>query len=235
MLEGAIQKARDAIQRRRALRFYAQFFERGDLVFDVGANVGARTAWFTDLGAKVVAIEPQRSCLELLEREYRGSSDVVIVPKALGAAPGHADLAICVEAPTISTLSSAWRDEGRFAGEFEWTRSERVEMTTLDELIAEHGLPAFCKIDVEGFEGDVLAGLNRPLPAVSFEFTREFFADAVACVARVESLGPVVASASLGESLKLVSEWCRPERLLSALAARSEPVLWGDIYLRTAT
>ena len=42
-----------------------------------------------------------------------------------------------------------------------WDRAVEVEVTTLDDLIAVHGAPAFCKIDVEGFEVDVLAGLTQ--------------------------------------------------------------------------
>jgi hypothetical protein len=45
-------------QRQNERDFYRRFIRPGDLVFDVGANVGKRSAVFLDLGATVVAIEP---------------------------------------------------------------------------------------------------------------------------------------------------------------------------------
>ena len=67
-----------------------------------------------------------------------------------------------------------------------WDRSVEVAVTTLDELIAAHGDPAFCKIDVEGFEADVLAGLSRPLRALSFEYLPPAHDAALAVLERVE-------------------------------------------------
>lgn len=56
--------------RRRALVHYRQFVKSGDLVFDVGANVGNRTAVFLRLGARVVAVEPHASCVAELTNRW---------------------------------------------------------------------------------------------------------------------------------------------------------------------
>jgi FkbM family methyltransferase len=226
-----IERWRAGGQRAAAKRFYAGFVRAGDLVFDVGANVGDRTAVFRALGARVVAVEPQGSCLERLRATFSRDPEVRIVAAGLAAARGTMELSICDTAPTISTMSAEWRERGRFSGDFQWTHTETVPVSTLDALIEEHGVPAFCKIDVEGFERGVLEGLSRPIPRLSFEFTREFIDDAVACVRRLESLGGFGFNASLGESQRfLLPENISGDALLKALNDQTDPQLWGDVH-----
>jgi hypothetical protein len=57
----------------------SQFVRPGDLVFDIGANMGNRIEAFVALGASVVAVEPQGSCVASLRRLYRNQPDVVVV------------------------------------------------------------------------------------------------------------------------------------------------------------
>jgi len=222
----------DADQRRRGIEFYRGFVNPGDLCFDIGANVGNRTELLQEIGARVISVEPQGSCIDQLQRKFGDDEAVVIVPSAVGAEPGAAEIAVCEEDSTISTMSSRWQSEGRFSDRT-WTRTESVPVTTMDQLIAEHGSPSFCKIDVEGFEKQVLEGLSSPVRCISFEFTREFLDDARACVGLLENLGPVVANASFGESMDLSENWVDPNQIFSIVEAQPDDLDWGDIYVRS--
>lgn len=222
--------------RRRRLAFFRRFIHSGELVFDVGANAGERTELFLALGARVVAVDPQPTCLRRLRRRFGRDPRVTVVDRALGAAPGEAEMLIA-EADTISSLSPEWvasvRRSGRFA-DYSWNRRLRVPVTTLDALIAEHGRPVFVKIDVEGFEDAVLQGLSRPLRMVSFEFTPEHRAPALAALRRLAALGPAWFNYSVGDTLRWAwTQWLEAGAALAALERLGEdPTLFADIYAR---
>src|SRR5580704_9749479 len=159
----------------RAAHLYATFMGQGDLVLDVGANVGDRTKIFRHLGARVVAVEPQASCRDFMAKRFQGDRMISIVPAAVGADNGVATLRVG-GLDALGTLSTRWlervQSSHRF-GDSRWDRTEQCAVVTLDSLIAEHGEPSFVKIDVEGFEGEVLKGLRQSRPALSIEFTVE--------------------------------------------------------------
>jgi FkbM family methyltransferase len=136
-------------------RLYGNFVQPGDLVFDVGAHVGDRVASFRRLGARVVAVEPQRAMVRALRLLYGRDRDVSIEAVAVGAQPGRVRMLINADNPTVSTASTAFVEAAHGASGWDtqhWGEFAEVEVTTLDMLIARHGVPAFIKIDVEGFE-----------------------------------------------------------------------------------
>lgn len=160
------------------------------------------------LGARVIAVEPQPDCLRVLRLFFGRDQEVTIVPGAVGAKPGRAQLAMSTATPTVSSMSPGWitsvtRDDS-FA-RVRWDRSIEVEVTTLDDLIAAHGVPAFCKIDVEGFEADVLAGLTQPLPALSFEYVPSAHDASMEALRLVERLGDYVYNYSPIETMRFAS------------------------------
>lgn len=184
-------------------QLYRQFVSAGDLVFDIGAHVGDRVASFRRLGARVVAVEPQPAVVLALKLLYGRNRNVVIEPRAVGREAGSADIMINPSNPTVSTASPEFIDAARDAPGWtaqRWTRTARVETTTLDELIGKYGTPAFIKIDVEGFEAEALAGLSKPVKALSFEFTTIQRNIAAACINRCAELGFTKFNAALGES-----------------------------------
>ena len=96
-----------------------------------------------------------------------------------------------------------------------------------------HGVPAFCKIDVEGYELEVLCGLSRPIPALSFEYLSVCLDRARACVARLAELGQYQFNWSVGESHRLRSDgWLDADRLLACLGDLGAAGGSGDIYAR---
>ena len=224
--------------RRRALtRFYGSLLAPGALAFDVGAHVGNRTAALLALDARVVALEPQPLFARTLHRLYGGDARVTLVERAVGRAPGRATLAISRRHPTVSTLSSEWIGRVGDTSGFErvrWDRETRVPLTTLDRLIDAHGLPDFCKIDVEGMEGEILAGLSRAIPLVAVEYLPAALDIALGCIARLDSLGRYAYNFSAGESHRLALErWCDGAAAAAALErAAREGGGSGDLYAR---
>jgi FkbM family methyltransferase len=234
VLPGRLRRGFAAAQRRRrGRRLYRQFLRPGSLCFDVGANVGERAAIFSSLGARVVAVEPQPACAEILRA--RG---FVVEQVALGASPGTGTMRVA-SASTISSMSDGWiqrvQESRRFDG-YRWGDAIDVPLTTLDALIEKHGVPDFCKVDVEGYEPEVFAGLSQPLPAVSFEFTPEWTDAATAVVERLVSLGFQRFNFSFGESLRLSGPWRDAASVLAELdRLRSDTTVFGDVYARTMT
>ncbi len=87
--------------------FYSKYVKNGDTFFDVGANVGNRIAPLLELGARVVAFEPQRSCRKILK--WRFGNKMILVPKALGENDGNKELHIS-NFSGISSISTEWID-----------------------------------------------------------------------------------------------------------------------------
>jgi FkbM family methyltransferase len=221
---------------RRALRLYGEFLGPGDLAFDIGAHVGGRVRTWRRLGARVVAVEPQPDCLRVLSLFFGRDPDVTVVPGAVGAEAGRAGLALSTATPTVSSMSPGWIDSVTTDKSFarvRWDRSIGVDVTTLDELIAAHGVPAFCKIDVEGFEADVLAGLSRPLPALSFEYVPSAHEASLKALGLVDGLGDYVYNYSPVETMRLASpRWLDASELRRRLEQIRPRGRSGDVYAR---
>jgi FkbM family methyltransferase len=221
-------------RQRRIRHLYRQFVKAGDLTFDIGAHAGNRARALASLGCRVIAVEPQPDFARVLHLLAR-SADITVVEQAVGRHEGQANLAISDRNPTVTTIAAPWRQardgDSAFAG-VEWNRSLDVHVTTLDALVARFGRPAFVKIDVEGSEADVLAGLSSAVPCISFEYLPQALDLVVPCTAHLAALGAYEFNWSQGETFQLASaRWLTARELIAQL---SRATLSGDVYARLA-
>jgi FkbM family methyltransferase len=215
-------------------RLYSQFVSAGDLVFDIGANVGNRIVPLLEIGAKVVAVEPQSKCIQTLG--IRFGKRITIVPKGVDQIQGTKHMHIS-DNTVLSTFSEEWIDKtkgDRFKGN-RWNQSAVIEMTTFDELIRQYGKPRFVKIDVEGYEKNVLSSLTASIDFISFEYAvPEQAENHKECLDLLKAINPQAkCNYSVGESMKLAFEsWVGIEEMKHHINLDVfTSTQFGDIYV----
>ena len=145
------------------LTFYSKLLRSKRLIFDIGANHGDKTAAFSLISKKVVALEPDCSNFSFLSSRFYNNLKVTVVNKAISSKTGTATFFINNPGSGLNTIDQKRQDEMQFKNSYE------VKTTTIDLLISEFGKPDFIKIDVEGHELEVLKGLNSSIQTIVFE------------------------------------------------------------------
>jgi hypothetical protein len=145
------------------------------------------------------------------------------------------------DAHVLSSFSGefikATRESGRFEN-YTWKKGATIQMTTLDDLIGKYGLPKFIKIDVEGFELEVLKGLNQRVEYISYEYTvPEQSNNAIYCLDRIGAIADkeVVCNYSVGENMQwALPAWVSFTEFREFIQSNSFfESNFGDIYIET--
>ncbi len=215
-------------------RFYTQFIGKNEIVFDIGANHGNRSAVFSKICKKVIAVEANPVLAEKLSQKFK--KNVIVVSKAVGNTSGEIDLFIN-KSDVLSTISPEWitkvKETERF-GELSdsFTKKVKVKMVTLNDLIKEYGIPAFVKIDVEGVEYDIIKTMDSAcVKGLSCEFTiPESRQNTISIIEHLNEIGYNYFNVSFGESMEFLStQHISVEKMLRVINSLPD-TSWGDIY-----
>lgn len=207
------------------------YFAPGDIYLDIGAHKGVKAQYFIDKEFKSILVEPQPECIKILNTLFKGSEIVEILQFGMGASRDILEMSINTREPALSTFSEEWKT-GRFIDSL-WDTKIDVPITTLDYLISKYGSPRYIKIDVEGFELEVIKGLTHKSGIISFEFTVEFIRNAIKCISYLSSLGYSKFNLTKGEDLTFfLDKWVNKEDIILKLnkLALNDKEIWGDIY-----
>lgn len=217
-------------------RLYGQFVKAGDLVFNVGANVGTRTQIFVDLGCEVIALEPQPAIADVLRERYKAEPKVHVIQAAAGGGGGMVKLMLCTD-NQLATCAPGWAESlaDRWPME-KWQEAIDVMQVTLHSLIYdyEYGLPDFIKIDVEGYEREVIRGLSQKVDVLCFEATIPYVEPAIECVDDLsQRLGFTRFNYIVQETMKLVLDgWVPAEMMKEILRSLPESTFYVDVFAR---
>jgi FkbM family methyltransferase len=242
----AVCNSRLLEERGREIEFYKRELvglSLGSIIFDIGANHGAKTSIFLRLGARVVAVDPDKTNQKMLKDQFAryrlARKPVAIVGKAVSDRVGVTRFWIDEPGSAKNTLNRKWvdilrEDRVRFGERLEFAGEVEVATTTLEHLIAKYGSPFFIKIDVEGHEANVIRGLKHAVPFLSFEVNLpEFRDEGVECVASLERLSPGGRfNYVIGNIFEMAStNWLRGAEIIEILKdcdAPSVEVFWNS-------
>lgn len=220
------------IFKRKKYHEILKLIDKDELYFDVGAHLGEKSKPFINKNIRTIMIEPLPSCVKKLQKLYSKNHNVKIIPKGLGSRNSFKTLLINKQMPTISTFAKHWKS-GRFSNS-KWEKKIRIEITTLDNLIKKFGNPQYIKIDVEGYELNVIKGLTKKSGIISFEITSEFFDEAIKCLKHLKKLSYNNFTFSIGERKKFFCNWTNYKTILNLIKKeiKKDKFFWADIYCK---
>ena len=213
-----------------------EIIRKDDLVFDVGANTGNKSYEFLKHETRVIGFEPQPLCAKYCRKRFANNSNFMLEEIGLDSVEGGS-IIYESRASGLSSMSTEFINtvkKERFR-KYTWENKITIKVDTLDNMIKKHGKPHFIKIDVEGYEYNVLKGLTIPIDIISIEYTPELVNNTLACIDYLESLNKnIIFNYGFRENTFFkYQKWISRNEIVSYLkSVKDYKFEFGDVYIK---
>jgi FkbM family methyltransferase len=219
------------------MKMFKKIIKSGDLVFDVGLNKGDKSVLFLELGANVIGFEPQVECFNYANNRFNDNNKFKSENIALDNKKGIGTIFIGThnELSSMSNVFISETKKERFT-DYNWSDNRQINTDTLDNMISKYGKPNFIKIDVEGYEIEVLKGLSSQIDFISIEFVPELCNNTIECIEYVDKLNDgntLFNYVYRNDSDFKYDEWINKEELIEyLLSVKDFRFEFGDVYTK---
>ncbi len=218
-----IQTELGFFEKRKFKKFYNNFIGNSDFAITIGDSNGNISEVLLQLGALVLVVEPLPENFEYAEKKLKSYPQTILLHEDIGAFNAQFTYNEAYEKnilPYSSNLTVA-------------ANQSVVKIRTIDELIREYGLPAFIKINANGFENEVLKGLNSPILLVSVSFYSYLHHKTTENIRRFMAIGDYEFNWILNEEAKFQSkEWLSAKELNTSMSDFTQARFSGEIFAR---
>jgi FkbM family methyltransferase len=210
-------------QKKKLKSFYSDFVGPADLAFVFGDQTGQMSHLLDQMSVKTICIQPFSKVFKHLSTQFSSESGVILVNEDVGAFPVEFYHNGIYEKHILPFSSNLTANETQ----------EYVIITTLDELIDRFGLPTFCYVSGEGFEAELLKGLNRPVNTIAFTFYAYSSEKTTEILRRILFLGDYEFNWKKMEEPEFLSKhWLSAKELHQHLSGYGKKIYTGEIFAR---
>ena len=210
-------------EKRKFKTFYSNFIGNSDFAITIGDSNGNISEILLQLGALVLVVEPLPENFVYAEKKLKNYPQTILLHEDIGAFNAQFTYNEAYEKNILPYSSNLTVGADQSV----------VKIRTVDELIREYGLPAFIKINANGFENEVLKGITVPILLVSVSFYSYLHSKTTENVRRLMTIGDYEFNWILNEDAKFQSkEWLSPKELNTSMSDFGQGRFSGEIFAR---